>query len=249
MGKHLITNRLLEKLIGASFSISIYYIITLIDTNFNLFEFHELITQPAIWMLFFGYGILSSIIIDDGIGRIVPRFNLGKQILFYILFGYLIFLFFLPLGYVLIAGTVGAFFSLLFLLGKKTLKPFKWYSWMVFIVPIVCLVMWPFDFTSKIGWNEVAEDGFVEIDYEFFNGEHLIPVHGKKGEKIYFDVEHTNISGANGMSLYDGNGDYAGMNEEGGDIVSMDFEETTTKYIVVSTVNGRYGQIQVTWWE
>jgi hypothetical protein len=248
MVKHIMNSRLLEKLIGASFSISIFFIIMFSSSGFNLFEFHELITTPAIWALFFGYGIISSIVIDF-IGKFIPNFSSGKQILLYFLFGYILFLVLMPIEYTLIAGTVGAFFSLLFLLGEK-LKPLKWYSWIVFVIPLVCLIMIPLDHTSKIGWKEVARDTFVEVAYEYFNGEHLIPVHGEQGEQIYFDVKHHfNNGNSYGLSLYDENGDYAGMNEESGDVLSVDFKQTATKYIVVRAINGNQGQFQVKWWK
>lgn len=221
----------------------------LISSGFNLFQFHDLITIPAIWGLFFGYGLISSIVIDF-IGKFIPHFYYGKQILLYFLFGYFPFLVLMPIEYVLVAGTVGAFFSLLFLLGKEKLKPFKWYSWIVFVVPLVCFVIMPLDHTSKVGWNEVTEVTSVEVEYEYFNGEHLIPIRGKKDERIYFDVEHHFSDGkSTGISLYDENEDHIGMNEEDNDVLSMDFEETTTKYIVVEAINGKQGQFQVKWWK
>lgn len=50
------------------------------------------------------------------------------------------------------------------------------------------------------------------------------------------------------MSLYDENGDHVGMNEENNNVLSVDFEETTTKYIVVRAINGEQGRFQVKWW-
>jgi len=248
LGKHFIKNRLLERIIGASFSISIFFIVIISSSGFNFFEFHELITIPAIWALFFGYGIISSIFIDV-IGKFIPNFT-GKQILLYFLIGYPLFLVLMPIEYALIAGTIGGFFSLLFLFGKEKLKPLKWYSWIVIVIPLVCLVMIPMDHTSKVGWNEVTGDTFVEVEYEYFNGEHLIPIHGEQGERIYFDVEHHFKNGNSyGMSLYDENGDYAGMNEENDDVSSVDFKKTATKYIVVQAINGEQGQFRVRWWK
>lgn len=246
--KRLIIHRLLEKLIGASLSISIFFIFILISNRFNLFEFHKLVASPGVWILFFGYGLMSSIVIDF-IKRFIPNFFLGKQILLYILFGYLIFLILMPTEYALIAGTVGAIFSLLFLLGKEKLKPSKWYSWIVFIIPLACVVMIPFNFTSKVGWDEVRKDASVEIEYDYFNGEHLVPIHGEQGERIYFEVEHHfNQGDSYGMSLYDENGNREGMNEENGGLVSVKFEEEATKYIAVQAINGSNGQFQVKWW-
>ncbi|GIO21447.1 hypothetical protein [Oceanobacillus sp. J11TS1] len=220
-------SRLLEKLIGASFSISIFFVIMIIISQFNLFEFHELIISPVIWVLFFGYGLISSFIIDI-IGKFIPCFSLGKQMLLYLLFGYLIFLIVMPIEYALIAGTVGGIFSLLFLFGKEKLKPSKWYSWITFAAPLVCIVMIPLDFTSKVGWNEVTRDTFVGVEYKYFNGEHLIPIHGEQGERIYFEVEHHFSHGDSyGLSVYDENHNPAGMNEEDGDILSVDFKEET----------------------
>ncbi|WP_405097104.1 hypothetical protein [Oceanobacillus sp. FSL H7-0719] len=249
MGKYFVIRRFVENLIGASFSISIFFIIMISSSGFNLFEFHNLITTPAIWAIFFGYGFISSMIIDF-IGKFIPDFSTGKKILLYILFGYLIFLILMPIEYLLIAGTVGAFFSLLFLLGKEKIKPSKWFSWMVFVVPLVCIVMIPLDHTSKVGWNEVTGDKFVEVEYEYFNGEHLIPVHGQQGEQIYFNIKHHfNNGNSYGTSLYDEHGNHVGMNEERNGVLSMEFKRETTKYIVVRAINGNQGNFQVTWWK
>lgn len=247
MGKHLFINRLVENLIGASFSISIFFIIVFFSNGFNLFEFHNMITTPAIWSLFFGYGIISSIIIDF-IGRFIPKYSTGKQIMLYILFGYLIFLVLMPIEYVWIAGTIGAFFSLLFLFGKNKLKPR--YSWIAFVVPLVCFLMIPFNHTSKVEWKEVTGDRFVEVEYEYFNGEYIIPIHGKQGEKIYFTVKHQFSNGNSyGVSLHDQNGEHVGMNEENDNVLSVEFKKATTNYIVVRAIKGKEGKFLVRWWK
>jgi hypothetical protein len=168
----------------------------------------------------------------------------------YILFGYIIFLVIMPIEFALMAGTIGALFSLLFLLGKEKLKPSKWYSWMVFAVPLACLGMIPFDHTSKAGWHEVVGDSSVEVEYEYFNGEHLIPIHGAQGEKIYFAVKHLFSTGDSyGISVYDQSGDFVGMSEESNDVYSMEFEEDSTKYIVIEAIDGKRGGFQVKWWD
>ncbi|QUW20491.1 hypothetical protein JSQ81_11525 [Sporosarcina sp. Marseille-Q4063] len=248
MKNHLMISGLLEKLIGASFSISIFFIIMFIGSGFNLFEFHNTVTVPALWMIFFGYGMISSLVIDV-IGKFIPTFSFGKQLLLYLLFGYLIFVVFMPIEFALLAGTVGAFFSFLFLLGKEILKPARWYSWLVFVVPLACLAIMPFDHTSKVGWHEVADDSSVEVTYDYFYGEHLIPIHGSHGEKIYFVVDHQISDGYGyGVSVYNEDGDYAGMNDESGDVISVEFEEESIKYIAVSVTGGRQSGFQVKWW-
>lgn len=248
MVKHFIIYRLLGQLIGASFSITIFFIIIFTSNNFNLFGFHELISNPTVWILFFGYGLMSSIVIAF-IGRYIPRYSSIKQVLLYILFGYLPFFVWMPTAFALFAGTIGAFFSLLFLLGEEKFNPSKWYSWIILVIPLVCLLMIPLDFTSKTGWNEIRGDTSVKVEYDFFNGEHLIPIHGEKGEKIYFNVEHDFRHGSNyGMTLYDENGNHEGMNvEEDDDVSSLDFEKETTKYIAVTATDGKQGSFRVKW--
>jgi len=60
----------------------------------------------------------------------------------------------------------------------------------MFIIPIVSLLMLPFDFTNKVGWEEKQGNSFVEVEYDYFNGEYLIPIYGDKGQRIYFNVDH-----------------------------------------------------------
>lgn len=219
-----------------------------VGSDFNLFQFHNTVTEPALWILFFGYGIISSLVIDS-IGKFFLPFSFGKQILIYILFGYLPFLVFMPVEFALIAGTIGALFSVLFLLGKEKLKPSKWHSWMVFVVPLACLVVIPFDLTSKVGWHEVVGDSSIEVEYDYFNGEHLIPIHGVQGEKIHFMVEHLFSAGkSHGVTVYDGGGDFVGMSEEGNDVFSMEFQEETINYIVIEALDGKRGGFRVKWW-
>ncbi|AXF57138.1 hypothetical protein DT065_14795 [Salicibibacter kimchii] len=241
----------LQKLIGASFSISIFFIFIFIYTGFNLFQIHELITTPWIWAVFFGYGLISSFIIDF-IGKFLSSFTINKQIVLYILFGYLIFLATLSPIYLLIAGTIGAFFSLLFLFGKEKLKVTKWYSWAAFVVPLISIMMIPFDHTSKQGWDEVHGDNFVEVEYEYFNGEHLVPIHGVQGDQIYFEVDHQFRNGNSyGISVYDKNSENVGMNprDDDDDVLSVHFEEEAVKYIVVRAIHGHDGQFRVNWWK
>ena len=111
-----ITNHLLKKLAGASLSISVLLVFIFVQNGGNMLEFHELITNPTVWALFFGYGIISSIIIDFIDKPMIPNNTSIKQILLYILFGYLPFVVWMPLEVSLFIGAigVGAFFSLLF---------------------------------------------------------------------------------------------------------------------------------------
>lgn len=147
-----------KQLIGASFSISVFWVIMLVLSEFNLYAFHEDVPNLWIWLLFYGYGVLSAFLIDF-MGKFIPRFTIIKQLMMYILFGYLIFFIALRTEFIfiMIAGTVGAFFSLLFWLGKEYLKPTRWYSSLVFVIPFICLLIIPFDFTSKVGWNETQD--------------------------------------------------------------------------------------------
>ncbi|WP_413374885.1 hypothetical protein [Alkalihalobacillus sp. 1P02AB] len=243
--------KFLQKLIGASFSISTFLIFMLVSVEFNLFKYHQLLTTPWFWILFFCYGILSSYAID-WISMKFNDYTRWKEMVCYIVFGYLIFLILSPNVYGFIAGTVGAFFSLLFLVAKKKFRYEKRLSGLVFIVPLICLLMVPFDFTKKIGWTEVKAGSFVEVQYDYLNGEHLIPVTGQQDDEVFFKVEHQFEEGkSHGVSVYDKNGDYAGMNSHQRDeyIFSIQFPEEATKYIVVRAIEGRNGQARVEWWE
>ncbi|WP_078393780.1 hypothetical protein [Shouchella patagoniensis] len=218
--------------------------------DFNLYEYQELISSPWIWVAFFGYGIVSSFLIDF-IGRFLRPFTRNKQMVLYILFGYLAFVFFLPpLLFILYAGTIGALFSLLFFLGTTLAKKSIRYSLLVFVIPIGCLLLLPFDVTSKENWQEERGEDFVEVHYDAFNGEHLIPVQGRSGDRVYFTADHQiGNSSAHGLTAYDENKQYLGMNEENEEGVrSIDFIDDTTYYIVVRGIEAEDGTIRVDWW-
>lgn len=128
LGKHLFV----RYLVGPSLSISIFYIIMFGFSDFNLYEFNKQISIPWIWLLFYGYGLLSTFVIH-WIGKVIRNFTIQKQLLLHVLFGYIIFFLLAPTDFlfVVFAGTVGAFFSLLFWVGERFLTPLKWSSWLV----------------------------------------------------------------------------------------------------------------------
>lgn len=237
-----------KQMIGASFSMSVFLIIMLVIHEFNLYGFNEDISNGWIWLLFYGYGILCASLIEL-IGKFIPNFTVIKQLIFYILFGYLIFFIVMQgeLIFAIIAGTVGAFFALLFWMGKAFLKPAKWYAWLVFVIPLISLAMVPFDLTSKVGWYETKNNHSLTVEYDYFNGKHLVPIKGEKGEEIYFTVEHK-VTDFNsyGMTI-DVEGPVVEMEKE--EIYSIVFKEKATKNIFVTTDRGRNGKFQVKWWK
>lgn len=107
-------------MIGASFSISVFFIIMLVIHRFNFYGFSEDISNLWIWLLFYGYGILCAFLIDL-IRKYMPHLSLIKQAILYIFFGYLIF-FIVGVSepiFMVIAGTIGAFSRYFFGLEKK----------------------------------------------------------------------------------------------------------------------------------
>lgn len=235
-------------MIGASFSISVFFIIMLAIHRFNFYGFSEDISNLWIWLLFYGYGILCALLIDL-IRKYVPHLSLIKQAILYIVFGYLIF-FIVGVSepiFMFIAGTVGAFFSLLFWIGKESLKPSKWYAWLVFIIPLISLAIMPFDLTSKVGWHETKGSHSLTVEYDYFNGKHLVPIHGEKGEEIYFTIEHNVIDfDSYGVSI-DLEGPVVEMKTD--EIYRVVFEEKAMKNIFVTADKGRNGKFQVKWWK
>lgn len=212
-----IINYLTSKLVGAGFSIVMFVIIFTIQSSLDLFELSEILSNPWIWIAFYGYALLSSFIID----WIASKSSWAKRwsLLLHIMAGFMIFFPFIGFWItVLIAGPVGAGAALIFFLGMKHVSRNKWTA-LIFalILPIVLLIVSITDFTKKEDWNEISQPTSYEATFSYFNGEHKIPVTLKKGEELLFDVDFNLKNEAGwGQHLENIKGKYMPMDEREG---------------------------------
>lgn len=104
-------------------------------------------------------------------------------------------------------------------------------------------MMIPMDFTSKVGWHEVQKDDVISVEYDYFNGGHMIPIYGEQGEKVFFEIDHR-------MSTYKSYSmSVSGVQEEGDNTFSITFKEQSVQYILVEVTEGKNGTFRVSWWK
>ncbi|PAV30494.1 hypothetical protein CIL05_05155 [Virgibacillus profundi] len=236
---------LYTKLIGAGFSFSVFIVFMTFMISFDLFELSELLSNPLLWAAFYVYAILCSIIID-GIIKLWPKLK-SRIVLLYIFAGCIVFA--IPMYhiiYFLIAGSIGAAAALLFYYGMKIIKPRFWLS-IIFAIgmPILFIVISIVDFTDKENWVEERNSFGFESTFDYFHGEHKIPIDLEKGEVIIFQVNIYDESGGWGYHFEDEKGNHAGM-ESRGEKSAFEALEDGEYYIVLHGDEAK-GRFEVDW--
>lgn len=231
---------LYKKLVGAGFSFSIFVICIIQISSLNLYELSETLTSPWIWVAFYGYGLLCSLMID-WLGR---KWVWAKRwaFLLYIFAGFILFAFVFNHWVIfLIAGTIGAIVALLFYIGTQFITKNKWVSFIfAMILPILFIVVSMTDFTKKENWEVIQDESIFEAKFTYFNGEHKIPIQLAKGEVLSFHVDFQTEDGW-GNHLENKKGKYLPMTEQGNKLV-FTAEEEGEYYIVVNgdRASGRF---------
>ncbi|SFB06509.1 hypothetical protein SAMN04488072_106155 [Lentibacillus halodurans] len=234
-----------EKLIGAGFSFSIYGLIMLLSSSFDLFEVSESLSSPMLWAAFYGYGIYCSIIID-GICNVWPMLHPWK-ISLYIASGFVIFIFLMAnFAYILIAGTIGTAAALLFYAGMSYFRKRKWISSLfALVLPLIFLAVSIMDFTEKEGWEVQRQTSSYEVSFTYFNGEHKIPVKLKENQTLMFQADFSVESGGYGHHAEDQDGDRVPMHEIGDKLALRDVA-AGQYYIVIHGDNAK-GRVDIDW--
>lgn len=237
---------LYSKLIGAGFSLSIFALYLLVMTSFNMFEFVETASSTVLWIFFYGYGIICSVLID-GLLRVFPSMK-RYSILLYILAGCVVFfvLYKDSLVYVLIAGPIGSLVAVLFFVGMKLFiyRP-KWAWLFAFAIPLCVAISLTMDFTEKQKWTAERTKSSFQVSFTYFDGIHKIPFQLEKGEKLLFNIEFES-EGGRGYSIENESGEKVPM--ESHEAKMMVKAETKGKYYIV--VRGHHlssGSFRVRW--
>jgi hypothetical protein len=168
--------------------------------------------------------------------------------LLHVIAGYLIFLSFGFSIYALIAGTIGAFFSVLFLIGTQLFRSNKLLKIVFAIVlPLLFIGVVNNDFTVKKQWVEQIDESSYTVSFDLFNGEHHVPIQVVEGQTVAFTIHILNLNGGgHGYHVLDPKGKYA-VTKEGND-GKMNFEaEQTGVYEIVIKGDGLRGEINVDW--
>ncbi len=225
----------ITKLAGAGFLMVLFTTFTFVVSHMDLYETYKAISAGFLWIIAFVYGVICSIIIDS----IVLKFSISKYskiCLLYMIAGYPIFLVFEFNIYGIIAGTVGAICALLFYGASLIANHSKGFAYVfAFLLPILLLIVIPIDFTEKEGWNEIREETSYKATFDYFHGEHEIPLKVEKGQTVTvtFHFVRSNDGGF-GYKVTDENGDFIGLIEHEDYQYKFRAEETEEVLFVVS---------------
>lgn len=241
---HLLSN-FTTRLAGAGFTIFLLFLFLFISEK-SLFNFVEVASSWQIWAVIFGYGTVCSFLIDSVLNAKQIHSH-GLRVVFYLVAGFIFFLFLGLNAFTIIAGFVGAICAGVFYIGTIISRELKWFKiTFALIVPVFFLVLIQFDFTSKKGWKEVRMEGLYQADFQHFTGKHEIPIELKEGNYISFSVKVQNANdGGHGYRFENEQGELVGMTEraEGLEVV---IEEAGT-YKIVITGDKLAGGITVEW--
>jgi hypothetical protein len=238
---------LISKLAGAGFLVSIFAIYVILVTKLDWFELSDAISSWFFWVMPFVYGIISSMVIDIiklKLSNKRPLIEIGL----YVLFGFIPFLVYMEgIPFTIIAGSIGAVSSLLFLLGLYLTKRSKVLRYVVaFVIPIVLVIMANIDFTTKVNWQEQETPSSYHATFDYFNGKQEIPITAERGQIILFSVEFTSENGGgHGYHVRNRLDNYMGM-EETGNQYAVEVPEDGIYRIVIHGDELK-GEVEVNW--
>lgn len=138
------------------------------------------------------------------------------EVYLYALFGFIPFIYGLQLPFIIIAGTVGVICALLYMAFNRFFMRCYPIIKLAFIlvIPILLLVGYHVDFTTKTNWQESSDNSSFSASFDYFNGEHAIPIKVKDGQSISFIIQFiSNNGGGNGIHATNEDNEVIGMKE------------------------------------
>ncbi len=238
-----------NKLAAASFSFAIFAVYMLFLARFDLYKFTNAFSYTYLIFVFFIYGIICSGLVDLLCFKITRFSKIGIKVGLYALAGIGIFV---VLGginiFSLFAGSIGAVFALLFYFGTYVAKRSKAFTiGLAAGIPLLFTILLSIDFTVKRNWIEVKELSSFEASFQYFNGEHRIPIEARKGQEIYFtiDLESEN-GGGHGYHVKNNYGTLQPMEEVHEKKTKMKVKKDGTYFIIV-TADDLEGNFKVEW--
>lgn len=232
---------LFSKLFASCTTLLVFGIMTV---GWNLYELSKLIANKGVLFLFFPYAIGFSLLADwlasrAGFGRIFLLF------LFYIAGGYLPFIviaiwngsFFFSIIYVFFAGTIGMLCAIAHLGMSNWVMRLKLFG----IAAAICLavlttVLLLGDFSIKKGVVENYTDTSYSVRFDYFYGEHKVPVDLQEGTIMHYEIfwEETNHGGY-GHYMLDPKGHKIGrMASPSSEMLSFEVSESGRYYFVIT---------------
>lgn len=248
---------ILNKLAALGLLVFIMCFYIILETEFDLYDFTESISNLRYWGLICGYALMTTLLIDLIRYKWI-RFTYKTSILLHCFAGFIAFFPFMGFNiFSLIAGFIGALCAVIYAFSYILIKKKKQLVWVsLFIFPLLLCIRF-FDFTEKEGWKEEKTKSSFYAEFEHFNGKSEIPISLKKGDvvTIYISFDQMN-EGGYGYHILNNNGQLAGMKELDGtyeeyrdidtNIIQFNAEKTDEYRLIVKGDNLK-GTIDIKW--
>jgi hypothetical protein len=237
----------LTKLSGAGLSLSVFFTYILLLSKCDMYKFVEEISKPLFWIVFYGYGMVCSLLIDL-LALSIRKVNATIKILLYIIAGYAFFIVKEVNAFTLIAGTIGALCALLFYFGTFASQKTCYVKYgFAIVLPLLFILLSTFDFTIKKQWTEMQSGSAYKASFEYFNGKHEIPVYAEKNQTIAFSIRVANMNGGgHGFHVLNDKDRLVGMHEDSSGFMNIHVAESGI-YRIVVTGDDLKGSFEVTW--
>lgn len=226
--------KVIAKMAGAGTGMTVLFLWILVTSRIDWYEVSETLSNRHLWLLFFGYGLLVALIVEG----VIWKFRIKRREVrpvSYMAAGFLLFFAFGVNVFAVIAGIISAVFAFFFYVGEMAARHSKIYRFVfAFVLPALLLIIAWVDFSVKQGWKENRTEEGYEASFQYFHGEHRIPVELKKGESIAFTINFdADNGGGYGHSFEDVKGRPTGMDELGEDWLGYKAEKDGIYYIVL----------------
>lgn len=240
---------ILSKLSGAGFSLFVFFAMFVLP-KLDMYTYSEEFANSTYWKIFYGYGIVCSMVIDL-ITIKLGRLKVLSRILLHAIAGNLFFLGLEVSMSSFLIGMFGSFFALFFFWGTyafplirgRKLAPYLFSV----IIPSILLLIAIIDFTTKSNWVEERTANTYTADFDYFHGYHAIPIQVNRGDKITLSIYVRNKNGGgHGFHIKDERGNHVGMEPDGDSSVKLHAQKTEI-YDVTVTGDKLQGGFTLAW--
>ncbi|WP_134701270.1 hypothetical protein [Ammoniphilus sp. YIM 78166] len=248
------SSNFLNKWVAATVPLVLFFLL------FGYWNPHDILIM-LMWAapISYTYGILSSYLID-GLAwkwKITNKWLIG---VLYVLAGALFFIPFFQLviriqemGAILGFMGIGAGMALSFYLCSLVFRHRKVNLYVAVLGPLFLLVLmqiyvfqWEMD--KKDGWVENQTKQYVEASFDYFHGEHPIPIRLEAGQRLTFNLKWKYWQeGSIGHYVQPPEGQRVGMEELGDQSFRFEAQEDGVYHIFLTGRKVKHGQFAVYW--
>lgn len=249
--RHRYTSNIISSLLvrvwtGAGFAAMAFALFLLLTSRFDTYALSQMLSFRLL-LMFYGYGAFCALVIE-GLSWKMRRVSGPLKFILYVAAGMG---FFLVRGIdpsSIIAGFVGAVSALVFWAGMVLASRDRKFR-LVFsvIAPLVLLFVMQWDFTTKRGWVETVAPTSYTASFDFFHGEHAVPVYAEEGQTVHFEVtfdEHN--QGGHGLHVRSHDRSRVPMFKDSDNRLSF-LAERSGMYRIMVTGDQLRGSFKVDW--